>query len=140
MKFDHLGIIVRDLQTGREQLARLFSISTWTGEFHDSVNRVSVQFGIDSAGPCYEVIAPFGEGNPVSNWLRTGKNIVNHVAYLVDDLDAESARLRSLGCVPSGEPNPAIAYGNRRIQFFVTPLRFIVELIEAPDHEHIYIR
>ena len=33
-------------------------------------------------------------------------------------------------------PKPAIAYGGRRIQFFVTPMRFIVELIEAPYHRH----
>jgi methylmalonyl-CoA/ethylmalonyl-CoA epimerase len=33
---------------------------------------------------------------------------------------------------------PAIAYGGRLIQFFVAPSRLMIELIEAPEHEHRY--
>ena len=46
--------------------------------------------------------------------------------------------MRSVGCVATGDPRPAVAYGGHMVQFWVSPLRFIVELVEAPEHEHVY--
>jgi methylmalonyl-CoA/ethylmalonyl-CoA epimerase len=46
--------------------------------------------------------------------------------------------LRAQGCCPAGAPQPAVAYGGRRVQFFVSPLRFVIELIEKPDHMHTF--
>jgi hypothetical protein len=31
-------------------------------------------------------------------------------------------------------------YGGRNIQFLITPLNMIIELIEAPDHAHEFLR
>jgi methylmalonyl-CoA/ethylmalonyl-CoA epimerase len=139
LSFDHIGIVVRTLQAGREHLGSLIGISEWTTEFRDPRIKVCVQFGRDQSGICYELIAPFGEGSPISNALKDRVNILNHVAYLVSDLDAEAARLRAAGAVPTGPAQPAVAYGGKSVQFFYTPLRFIIELIEDPDHRHTYI-
>jgi methylmalonyl-CoA/ethylmalonyl-CoA epimerase len=84
------------------------------------------------------VIAPFGDNSPILLALQKGQRVLNHVAYLVPDLEAGAERLRQGGCVAAGPANPAIAYGGRRIQFFVSPLRFTIELIEAPGHQHHY--
>jgi methylmalonyl-CoA/ethylmalonyl-CoA epimerase len=70
--------------------------------------------------------------------VATGRAILNHVAYRVTDLTSSGRQLRDNGYAPTGAPKPAIAYGGRNIQFFVSPLRFIVELIEAPDHQHAF--
>ncbi len=139
MRFDHVGIFVRDLKQGRELLGSLVSIEYWTATFADEGIGVFVQFGIGKNGPCYELVAPLGDNSPVDGALRTGKNILNHVAYLTGDLDAEGERLRAEGCVAAGVPQPAVAYGGRRVQFWLTPLRFVVELIEAPDHQHAFL-
>lgn len=88
---------------------------------------------------CYEIIAPLHAGSPVSRTLRTGDRILNHLAYRVDDLPHAAEDLRRQGCVPAGEAKPAVAYGGRSIQFFLAPLRFIIELIEAPQHVHAYV-
>ncbi len=136
MKFDHLGVVVPDLGTGRERLTGIFSIRDWTEEFADPVNKVYVQFGRDPSGVCYELVAPLGDDSPIAGALRNQRAILNHVAYLVADLTAGAAHLREQSSIPVGAPKPAIAYNGRLIQFFVTPLRFIVELIEAPDHAH----
>jgi methylmalonyl-CoA/ethylmalonyl-CoA epimerase len=137
MKFDHIGVVVRRLDIGRLHLTALFDIKSWTREFDDTTNGVSVQFGRDPSGICYETIAPLGASSPISEALRTGARILNHVAYLVPDLHAAGERLKSARCLPAGEPRPAVAYGGRPIQFFVSPLRIIIELIEAPDHAHV---
>ena len=138
MQFDHIGVIASSLEEGRAVLNAFVQIPRWTEEFADPVNQVYAQFGTDPSGVCYELIVPYGDSSPITKFLSTGKNILNHVAYLVQDLAKEGDRLRAAGAVPTSDPKPAIAYGGKHIQFFVTPMRFIIELIEAPAHRHRY--
>jgi methylmalonyl-CoA/ethylmalonyl-CoA epimerase len=138
MQFDHIGVIAPTLEAGRAQLGAILEIPHWTEEFADPVNGVYAQFGLDTSGINYELIAPFGENSPIIKWVQTKRNILNHIAYLVQDLDKASAKISATGAVPTSAPKPAIAYGGNRIQFFVTPMRFIIELIEAPAHKHQY--
>jgi methylmalonyl-CoA/ethylmalonyl-CoA epimerase len=140
VQFDHLGVVVKSVVKGRNVLADVLAIDEWTAEFCDPLNGVLVQFGRDPAGVVYELIEPLDETSPVYTALTTAKGILNHVAYRVADLSAGAERMRSTGCAPTAEPKPAVAYGGRNIQFFITPLRLIVELIEAPDHMHEYFR
>lgn len=139
LQFDHLGLVVKSLAKGRSAISRMLNIGDWTEEFNDPVNGVLLQFGRDPAGMCYELLEPLDETSPVYPALAGGKAILNHVAYRVAHLAGSAERLRSAGCAPTSEPKPAIAYGGRPIQFFVSPLRFIIELIEAPDHAHRYL-
>jgi methylmalonyl-CoA/ethylmalonyl-CoA epimerase len=140
MKFDHIGVAAVSIEAGRRVLHGTLEIVEWTQEFADPVNGVFVQFGRDASGVCYEIVAPLGEDSPIQAALRSRSRILNHVAYLVDDLDAQAGRLTATGCVPAARPSPAIAYGGARIQFFVNRLGFIVELIEAPAHCHAYVK
>jgi methylmalonyl-CoA/ethylmalonyl-CoA epimerase len=136
MQFDHIGVVVKTLRRGRDLLAPPLQITAWTREWEDPVNKVFVQFGYDQSGICYELIAPLGDASPVAQALKTKSRILNHVAYLVEDLAVEGERLRNASCFPIAEPSPAIAYGGRQIQFFMSPLSIIIELIEAPGHQH----
>ncbi len=138
MTFDHIGIVTPNLARGRDFLTKTLSVTRWTQEFHDAGIGVSVQFGKveDGSGPWYELVTPLGEDSPVAAVVRSGKNILNHVAYLVANMDLAAAGLRENGCFPVGDAQPAVAYGGRQVQFFVSPLRFMIELIESPCHEH----
>ena len=136
MHFDHIGVVVPNLAQGREMLVLALGIDRWTKSFYDDGLGVEVQFGRSDQGPVYELVAPIGDNSPVKRALRDGINIVNHVAYLVADIDFEAKRLKANGVTPIGVPKNAIAYGGARIQFFVTRLRMLIELIEAPTHEH----
>jgi methylmalonyl-CoA/ethylmalonyl-CoA epimerase len=137
--FDHLGLVVPTLEEGRSHLAGALDIIQWTTPFDDAGIGVSVQFGKQGAGgPAFELIAPLGPASPVAGALRSGKQILSHVAYRTDDIAASGERLREQGCVATGPAQGAVAYGGRPVQFFVSPLRFMIELIEAPDHEHLY--
>jgi methylmalonyl-CoA/ethylmalonyl-CoA epimerase len=136
MIFDHLGVVVKTVAGGRQGFETALQIRRWSAEFVDAVNGVKVQFGRDASGMCYELIEPLGIDSPVQAALRQRRAILNHVAYRVADLGAAATRLEKSGCFRTADPKPAIAYGGKRIQFFATPLHFIIELIEAPDHKH----
>jgi methylmalonyl-CoA/ethylmalonyl-CoA epimerase len=138
VKFDHIGVVTRSLEKGRRVLEATVGVEAWTQLWDDPVNGVLIQFGRDASGVCYELLVPKGPESPVAEALSSRKAILNHVAYLVTDLGAAAERLMDAGCAPTADPKPAIAYGGRRIQFFVTPLWLIVELIEAPGHQHVY--
>ena len=138
MKFDHIGITARSLAEGRALLEGAIFVQVWTAEFHDDVNDVMVQFGRCAAGVCYELVAPLSPTSPITRVLSKKINVLNHMAYLVEDLSANAARLLAMGFVPVADAGPAIAYGNKLIQFFVEPSRMMIELIEAPGHEHRY--
>ena len=138
MEFDHLGVVVADLATGRAHVSALLPVSAWTDVFQDPVQQVSVQFGHDRSGMCYELIAPSGDASPVAAALRNKANILNHVGYRVRDLDAEAARLREQRCIPLGPAAPAVAFGGARIQFFLSRYGFIVELIET-ERQHSFV-
>lgn len=139
MHFDHLGLVVKSVARGRQVLGALLDIHMWTIEFRDPINGVVCQFGRDASGTCYELLEPMGENSPILPALKSGRAILNHTAYLVGDLTAASKNVQLQGCARTADAKPALAYGGRRVQFFVTPLRFVIELIEAPGHEHAYV-
>lgn len=134
MIFHHIGIFTSDLNLGRIKLSSILPIVSFSEPIEDPGLKVKIQFCIDSSGICYELVAPFGDNNPVSRILLSGKAIINHVAYTVLDIDKATEHLRKSGCVPISEARPALAFDNRRVIFFMSPLRFIIELIEASEN------
>ncbi len=135
MIFHHIGIFVADIEQGYEKLARTLPITSREATIEDAGLKVKVAFCYDSSGMRYELVAPFGEGNPVSGVLASGKAILNHMAYTVPNLSAAAQTLRKEGAIPLGPARPALAFGGQAVMFFLTPLRFIIELIEAPHNK-----
>jgi methylmalonyl-CoA/ethylmalonyl-CoA epimerase len=129
--FDHIGLFVADLDYGRQVLSKMLPIRAYSDPIDDPGLKVRIQFCTDASGVRYELVAPFGDGDPVTGVLESGKAIINHVAYCVPDLKAECNRLRREGAMSLTSPHPAVAFGGRAVVFLLTPLRFIVELIEA---------
>ena len=131
MRFDHVGLFVSDLEIGRQQLGALLPIREWNNPIHDPGMNIMVQFGVDESGLRYELVAPAGEPNPVSGVLASGHNILNHVGYRCENFEDAMAKLRAARAMPLGRPRPAVAFQGARIMFYLTPLKFVVELIEA---------
>jgi methylmalonyl-CoA/ethylmalonyl-CoA epimerase len=133
LTFDHIGIVVADLDEGARKLTGLLGNLQWTRRFDDVGLAVSVRFARDGSGIVYEIIAPYGPTSPVTAALKSRTNLLNQVAYRTRSLDSSVARLRAGRSVPVGRPRPALAFGGARVQFLLTPLDFLVELIEI-DH------
>ena len=139
LRFDNLGVLVPDLAHGRRLLSNALGVGCWTVEFDDPVNDVFVQFGRCTGGMCYETVEPRSALSPVRNALKRRVNVFNHVAYRVASLANQAACLRAAGFGAIAEPRPAVAYDGRPIQFFANADGLLVELIEAPEHRHVYI-
>ena len=131
VKFDHVGIFVKDIEVGLNQLKNLLPIVHQGEIYKDPLLSVLVQFCYDRDGTCYELVAPFGDDNPVDPILASNNNILNHVAYKSENFEDTINHFRNSGCLPLGSAKPAVAFGGARVQFFLTPLRLIIEIIEA---------
>ena len=138
-QFDHIGVVVKTMERGRAALSRSHGIQDWTAPLTDPLNGVHILFGRDPSGVVYELLAPIDASSPVQPALVARKNLLNHIAYRVVDLAQARERMLAAGCAPTADPKPALAFGGGLIQFFVTPLNIVIELIEALHHEHRYV-
>ncbi|MEY8099544.1 VOC family protein [Falsihalocynthiibacter sp. S25ZX9] len=136
LNFDHLGLVCAELALGRSFLSRTISVRDWTQAVTDPIQKVHVQFGRDSGGMVYELIAPTADDSPIAASLRAGQNILNHMAYRTRDINAAAAHLLDGDCIAVSMPNPAVAFNGALIQFFYSPLNFIIELIEQDRSGH----
>lgn len=130
MQFHHVGLIVDDIEKGKEFVQSLIANLVWSETFVDLNIGVSVTFGSSTDGICYELIFPLGTDSPVLNYLAKKTNMMHHIAYTVENFEEKFAELRRLRLIPLGEPKPAVAFRGKRVAFFLTPLRTIIEIIE----------
>ena len=133
LTLDHLGLAVPSLVQGRDCMSRMLPLHRWSEPTADPVLGVEIQFAWDGSGIAYELLAPLGEQSPVAAALREGRNALQHVAYRTSDFAAACEAFRQHGALPLGPARPACAFGNARVIFFLTPLRFICELIDASE-------
>jgi methylmalonyl-CoA/ethylmalonyl-CoA epimerase len=138
MIFDHVGIVVPDIAVGSRQILATLPVTEATEQFDDEELGVSVRFFRDASGLVFELIAPFGEQSPVRNTLNQSHRL-NQLAYRCPDLDAAAKVLRDARAVPLGPPKPALAFDNAAVQFFWSPMGYVVELIETIAFAHRFV-
>jgi methylmalonyl-CoA/ethylmalonyl-CoA epimerase len=134
--FDHIGIVVPTIDLGCAQLASILQDLLWTRRFDDDNLGVSVRFAKDRSGIVYEMLAPLGANSPISKALGSKTNLLNQIAYRTTSLDSSVARLRAERAVPIGRSKPAIAFGGAKVQFLMTEIGFLIELIEVDRVVH----
>ncbi|MFB2866215.1 VOC family protein [Aeromonas sp. MdU4] len=131
MKLHHIGLVVADLEMGLVYCRDTLGITRFSEPVHDPLQRVHIRFAYDDEGICYELIAPATDDSPVSQVLRSRHNLLNHLAYSVEDMVQAAEQLRSQRHLPLGPSLPAVAFGGAQVQFFLSPLGHIVELVEV---------
>lgn len=131
MKFSHLGVAVLNIEQALSVYQEIFGYKVLSGPFDDPIQRASVCFvgtGIPN-DMIIEVVASLDENSPVSKMLVKGVGAY-HMCYEVDDIEQALADIRKKGCVIINKPVPAVAFKGRRIAWFYTPTRQLVEVVE----------
>ena len=103
----HVGIAVDDLEAAIARWAALFGATVEHRERVDDqgVEAASLRVG-DSR---IELLAALGEETPVGRFLAKRGPGMHHVAFAVDDVAAELARLRASGAqLVDEEPRPGL--------------------------------
>jgi len=133
MIFDHIGIFVKSISFGRRRLKKILDIVSVSKEIKDKKLGVIVQFLYDKNNICYEIVAPYKKNNPVDNIIKSKKNILNHIAYKVENIKKKIKILQKENCIQISKVKPAVAFNNAKVVFFLTSIGIILELIEDKD-------
>jgi methylmalonyl-CoA/ethylmalonyl-CoA epimerase len=133
--FHHVGFVVSSIEKSIESFAAMLR-AEWDGHvFHDTHQGVRVTFLKSSAAedPLWELVEPADDKSPVQSFAAKGGGL-HHVCYVVNKLEDELTRARSLGAVIAREPMPAVAFGGRRIAWIYTRNRLLIEYLEQESN------
>lgn len=94
-RIDHIGVAVEDLDTGIALYEQNFEMELVHRETVESQGVEAVL--LDVGDGHVELLAPLGPDTPVGKHLERKGPGLHHVAYAVEDIDAELARLDGIG-------------------------------------------
>jgi methylmalonyl-CoA/ethylmalonyl-CoA epimerase len=137
-RFDHIGMVVSDLEAGAEKLLATLPVTMASQRFDDEVLGVSVRFFKDGGGQVFELIAPLGVNSPVAKLAASKLGKIDQLCYRCADLTVATQTLRKGHSVPLGKALPALAFDGAKVQFFWTPNEFVLELVEGEGDARIY--
>jgi len=94
-RIDHVGVAVEDLDAGIALYEKSFEMELVHRETVESQGVEAVL--LDVGDGHVELLAPLGPETPVGKYLERKGPGLHHVAYAVDDIDAELQRLAAAG-------------------------------------------
>lgn len=129
-RLHHLGIAVRDIEGARALFEQLMGYRLTDGPYDDPIQKVRVAFLERPGDPLVvELVAPGADDAPVHRYLARGVGAY-HVCYEVANIDEALAGLRARRCIIVSGPDPAVAFGGRRIAWAFTPTQQLLEVVE----------
>jgi methylmalonyl-CoA/ethylmalonyl-CoA epimerase len=131
IRLHHVGFVVSDIVSSAHGFLHSLGM-TWDGEiFHDPKQKVKVSF-LATGPSCaqIELVEPVGDDSPVAKFLARGGG-QHHLCYEVADIEKALAVFKSRKASIAQRPCPAVAFGGRRIAWFITKEKLVVELLET---------
>ena len=130
MIFHHLGIFVKSIDKASIILSRDLKAKKASPIIVDKNLQVKVQFFKYANNLIFELVEGIGSKNPVKSSLDQNKNLLNHIAYKTNEFDVQMNKLIKKGYIQISKVSNSIAFKGKKIVFFLSPLNFIIELIE----------
>ena len=132
-KLRHVGVAVPKLGPTTDALEALFGYKVVSGPFDDPIQKVSVNFLAKSENDVAEIelVAPLGEGSPITSMLAKGGGAAYHLCFETSDIEQAVTHAKNNGCIIVSPPVPAVAFNGRRIAWIYTRSRQLFELVEA---------
>ena len=122
MKIHHIGYLVQNIEKAQAQFKELgFTESTQL--FSDELRGIYIIF-MEKDGYVIEIISPSKDNSIVSNLIKTHKNSPYHI-------DDDMKSLKRNKYIKITDLEPAIAFDNRKVVFFLHPYLGMIEVVDA---------
>lgn len=114
MKVEHIGIAVADLQDGERLFSELLGLAPYKKESVESegVDTLFYQRGETKI----ELLVSTKEGSAIDRYIQKRGEGIHHIAFEVEDIEAEMERLRKQGYRLLNEA-PKLGADNKKICF-----------------------
>lgn len=129
MKIDHIGYAVKRMDRAIGSFEKL---GFCFGPITDDRNRnVKIAFG-NKEGYRIELIAPLNKGleSPVDQYLSNVSGTPYHICYQSSCFDSEIEELKKQGFKVIIDPEPAVAFGGKRVVFMMSLGLGLMEIVE----------
>lgn len=130
MKIDHIGYAVKRIDRALKAFEKLgFAFEPVVD---DTARNVKIAFG-EKDGYRIELIAPLDKkkDSPVDQYLSNTFGTPYHICYESADFDNEIESLKAEGFRVVIEPEPAVAFGGKRVIFMMNIGFGLMEIVEA---------
>ena len=94
---EHIGIAVKDLEVSKSLFEKLLQVKSYKTETVES-EKVSTAF-FQSGETKVELVAALAEDSAIAKYIEKKGEGIHHLAFAVEDIRAEMARLKSEGFV-----------------------------------------
>lgn len=100
-KIEHIGIAVKSIETSNEIFGKLFGAPAYKEE---SVESEGVKTSFFKVGPNkIELLEATNENSPIAKFIEKKGEGIHHIAFDVEDINAEVERLKNEGFVVLNE-------------------------------------
>jgi len=134
-RIDHVGVAVEDM----DGALALYRDSLGMSLAHrETVEQQGVDAALLDVGEGHvELLAPLGPDTPVGKYLAKRGPGIHHVAYAVDDINAELERLREAGLRLIDE-TPRVGIRNSRVAFLHPAAvgGVLTEIVQPAEGDH----
>ncbi len=134
-RIDHVGVAVEDM----DGALALYRDSLGMPLAHrETVEQQGVDAALLDVGEGHvELLAPLGPDTPVGKYLAKRGPGIHHVAYAVEDIDAELERLREAGLRLIDE-TPRVGIRNSRVAFLHPAAvgGVLTEIVQPAEGDH----
>jgi methylmalonyl-CoA/ethylmalonyl-CoA epimerase len=128
--FHHVGVLVKDVAAASPGYINGLGYESCSDIVHDPRQTAFVRFlRLAGENSYLELVSPDGPGSVLSNALRKGGGI-HHLCYATSDLEHSLQRLASQGLLLLRTPEPAVAFGGRKIAWMLNRDHLLIELVE----------
>ncbi|MDB3987469.1 hypothetical protein N9422_02705 [Candidatus Pelagibacter sp.] len=131
MKIHHIGIFVKKISNFEKYFNKKILITYSSRITLDKKLGVKIKFiKFKGSNQLFEIIEPYGKKNPVTPILKTGNNIINHLAFMSNNFKDDIDDLVAKNCYPISKIVKS-KFFKSNIVFLMSPFKFIIEVIDG---------
>ena len=132
MKIEHLGIAVKSLEKSDELFAKLLGKENYKQEAVEREGVTTSFYGLGESK--IELLEATNPESPIAKFLEKRGEGIHHIAFGVDNIEAEIARLKDLGFIFISE-TPKDGADNKLVVFLhpKSTNGILVELCQEKD-------
>jgi len=137
MRLDHIGFVVKDIETFRDYYIETFLAKPLSDIIDEPAHDVKIMFLETGYGdmPMIELITPSSKNSKVSAFLEKTGGGIHHLAYEVPNINEAIEHFKSLGSIILGNIVPGAGHNNTPTVWLYTKEKNLVELIQEQDEK-----
>lgn len=130
-RFHHIGLLVKSIQEAADLQVARYGYQIESAIICDPVQTANVLF-LRLPNSCHwlELVSPTDDHSKLANALAKRGGGLHHLCYEVHDIESACEQLRTSRQLMLSGPTPAVAFGGRRIAWFMDLAGLLTELVE----------